>query len=354
MADFVAPEAPITESNFVAPEQGIGSPPYSPETPNEPGLQDVSVPDAMMVQGLGGLAKAGAGLGMRGVGAALEAIPATENIVPTIENTSNDLLLKGLGARGMQIKSMGGLEKARDAADVAREAGMGKVFSTELGRKAALEDTIAEHGKEIGALRKQAGTASPGIMDQVKQDLMAKYNPANADVLSKEAPQVQKGLNTIQGMGRPPVGPALPQTNAQIAQGITKLNQFATGAKQLQPVNALTDVANSASAANNADIAQKLGSDEALKYIKALHNESGAFKLQQPLERGAERLAVGGQQGGTLANMAKKVMNMGGYRATSQGLNALHGALTAPMDLTNIPPAAAKSLLAYLSQKENQ
>lgn len=325
------------------------SPPYSPMNPNEPGLQDVSVPDAMMIQGVGGLTKAGAGLAMKGVGAGLDALPLTENIVPTIENTSNDLLLKGLGTRGMQIKGMGGLEKARDAADVAREAGMDKVFSTEIGRREALQDLIAKHGKEIGNLRQQAGTASPDIFNQVEQNLMAKYNPANADVLSSQAPQIGKSINYVRNTaGEVP-------TNAGIAKGITGLNEYATGAKQLQPINAMTDVANQMSAANNAEIAQKLGSDKALDYIKALHNESGGFKLTQPFERGAERMAVGSGQGqGTLMSLLQKVKDAGGYRAASKGLNALHEGLAGPVNLSNVPPSALKAYLAQQAEEEQR
>lgn len=322
------------------------SPPYSPETPNEPGLQDVSVPDAMAVQGLAGLGKAAAGTALRGVGAGLDALPLTENIVPTIGNTSNDLLLKGLGTRGMQIKGMGGLEKARDAADVAREAGMDKVFSTEIGRREALQNLIGQHGKEIGSLREQAGTASPDIFDQVEKNLMAKYNPANQDVLSAQAPQVGKSINLVRNAaGEVP-------TNAGIAKGLTQLNNYAVGAKQLQPINAMTDVANNMSAANNAEIAQKLGSDKALDYLKALHNESGGLKLTQPFERGAERMAVGSGQGqGTLMALIQKIKDAGGYRAASKGLNALHEGLAGPVDLSNLPPNALK---VYLAQKAEE
>ena len=323
------------------------SPPYSPMNPNEPGLQDVSVPDAMMVQGVGGLAKAGAGLAMKGAGAALNTMPLTENIVPTLENTSNDLLLKGLGTRGLQIKGMGGLEKARDAADVAREAGMGDVFSTEMGRREGLQNLIAKHGKEIGALRQEAGTASPDIFNQVEKDVMAKYNPVNQDVLSSQAPQVGKSINTVRNAAG-----AVP-TNAGIANGITDLNKFATGAKSLQPINAMTDVANQMSSANNAEIAQKLGSDKALQYLKALHNESGGFKLTQPFERGAERAAVGSGQGqSSLMALLQRIKDAGGYRAASKGLNTLHGALAGPIDLSTLPPAALKAYLANKAEEE--
>jgi hypothetical protein len=333
--------------SYTGPNVAEKSPAYSPMNPNEPGLQDVSIPDAMAVQGIGGLAKAGLGMATRGVGAGLEALPLTKNIVPTVENTANDMLLKGLGTRGLQIKGMGGLEKARDAADVAREAGMDKVFSTEIGRREALQNLIETHGEEIGAQRLEPGTASPNMLEQVGQDVTAKYNPALKDPLSAQLPNVEKSINMIKNTAGP-----VP-THAGIAQGITDLNKFATGAKQLQPINAYTDVAHAASAANDAEMAQKMGSEWAAKYLKNLHNESGGFKLTQPFERGAERAAVGSGQGqSSLMAILQRIKDAGGYRAASKGLNALHEGLAGPIDLSTLPPNALKAYLANKAEEE--
>jgi hypothetical protein len=158
---------------------------------------------------------------------------------------------------------------------------------------------------------------------------------------------VEKGMNMIRNTaGEIP-------THEGIAQGITKLNNFATGAKQLQPINAYTDVANKMSAANDAEIAQKLGSDKALNYLKALHNESGGFKLTQPFERGAERAAVGSGQGqSSLMALLQRIKDAGGYRAASKGLNALHGSLAGPVDLSKLGPSALKAYLANKAEEE--
>jgi hypothetical protein len=317
----------------------------SPEYPNSR-MTDPTIADVGMVQGIAGLAKGAAGLGLRGAGAALNAVPATENIVPTIGNTANDMLLKSMGARGTQIKAMGGLEEARDAANVAREAGMDKVFSTEIGRRNALENTIAQHGEEIGNLRKQAGPASPNILDQVAQNLTKKYNPANADVYSSEAKDIPQALSTIRGTN-------VPLTNADISQGITKLNKYNTGARTLQPTNALSDVANQTSAANDVEIIQKLGPVEGQKYLEALNNESGGFKLKAPFERGAERLAIGaqGMGGGMLGGLTKRIMNAGGYRAASKGLNSLYEGMN---ETPNLAPTGRSALEAYLAKKREE
>lgn len=320
---------------------------HSPNYPNAK-MTDPSIQDAMMVQGVGGLAKAGAGLAARGVGAGLEALPLTKNIVPTIENTANDMLLKSMGPRMGQIGQVGGIEAARDAADVARNAGMGDVFSTEIGRRNALKAFTEGEGQKIGALREAAGPASPDIMDQVQKDLMAKYSAPNT-LYSNEAPQIEKSLNTVRNMAGPT------PTNAGIAKGATELNQYAAGEKLKQPVNAITDVANKLSASNNAEIAQSLGSDKAQQYINALHNESGAFHLKPFMEKGAAREAVARGGGkGILQSLVQKAADTGGYRATSKGLDALHGALAGPVDLSNLPPATVKSLLAYLSENPEE
>ena len=298
--------------------------------------------------------------GARAVGAALDAIPATKNIVPSVEDAANDALLKSIGTSAGQIKQAGkalpigeALDQARETAEVGRKAGLDNIFSTERGRTANLQNLINKEGQKIGELRNQAGTASPGILDQVKAQLMAKYNPANADVLSGETGDIEKGINTIKNANKPPVGPQNQLSNADIAKGITKLNKYNAGAKALQPVNGLTDVANEASKLNNAEIAQKLGPQGAQAYQQALKNEAGGFHLAPMIERGLNREAVARVGGkGFLQNALQKAMDAGGYRAASKGLNALHGALTEPVAAT---PIAKNALEAYLAnKKENQ
>jgi len=312
-------------------------------------MTDVSIPDAMAVQGIGGLAKTGAGLAARGVGAALDAMPLTENLTQTVGDTADDMLLKGIGTSAGQVKQVDGIEAARDAAQVGRRAGLDDIFTTDIGRKAALQNTLSTEGKQIGDLRAAAGKPSPSMLDQVGASLKAKYNPVNPDVLSSQAPQVDLSLNRIKNVaGSDP-------THASIAEGITDLNNYATGEKVRQPVNAMTDVANKASAANNAEIAQSLGSDKAASYLDALHNETGAFHLKPMLERGFNREAVsrgGGKN--ILQSLIQKVADNGGYRAASKGLDAVHGALTETPDLSTLGPNALKAYLAQKADEENQ
>lgn len=351
---YLADKTASDPSGGFNPDQYISekSPPYSPVDKDEPGLQDVSIPDAMMVQGLGGLAKAGAGLATRGIGAGLEALPLTRNLSTTVGDTADDMLLRSMGTSAGQVRQMGGIEAARDAAQVARKSGLDNVFTTDIGRQNALKDTIASEGQKIGSLRSQAGQASPGMLDKVREELMAKYAPTTngATLTSNEAPDIEKALNTVrQTAGSNP-------SNAGIAQGVTNVNKYATGAKMLQPVNGMTDVANTLSKANNAEIAQSLGSDKAKEYLDALHNETGAFHVQPMLQRGFSREATQrlGGPSGLIKTAAQKVMDMGGYRGASQGLNALHEGLTSAPDLSNLGPSALKAYLADEAEKTNQ
>lgn len=347
---YLADKTASDPSGGFNPDQYLAekSPPYKPMDPNEPGLQDVSIPDAMMVQGVGGLAKAGAGLAAKGVGAGLEAI--SPNLVPSIGDISDDMLLKGMGTRAGQIKQLGGLEAARDAADVGRQAGAADVFSTERGRMQNLQGLIKNQGQKIGQLRQEAGNAPTDVYDKVKQSLMAKYNPTNPDVYSSQLPKIDESLNTVKNVANE----AQP-THAGISKGITELNDYATGEKLRQPVNAFTDVANNLSAENNSGIAQSLGADKAKEYLDALHNESGAFHLQPVLEKGMAREAVARGGGkGILQSLIQKGADAGGYRAASKGFNALHGALTETPDLSGVPQNALRAYLAQKADEDNQ
>ncbi len=317
----------------------------SPSYPNAK-MTDPTVSDAMAVQGLTGLAKTGAGLAARGVGAGLEAVPLTKNIVPTVGDLSDDMLLKSTGLSGGQIRQVGGIEAARDAAKVGREAGLDNVFTTERGRMDALKNFTTDEGKRIGSLRAESGNASPGMLDQVKDTLMKKYAPAagGETLISNEQPNVQKALNMIPNKGL---------TNADIAKGATDINNYASGEKLKQATGAISDTANELSAANNADIAQGLGSDKAKDYLEALHNESGAFHLKPFQERGIVREAI--SRGGARSipqELIQKIADLGGYRTASKGLNAVHGALSETPDMSGVPLNALKAYLAKKAEDE--
>ena len=293
-------------------------------------------------------------------GGALNAIPATKNIVPSIGDAANDALLKSIGTSAGQIKQAGkalpigeALDQARETASVGRQAGLDNVFSTERGRTTGLQNLINQQGQKIGALRNEAGAASPSILDQVKQQLMAKYNPANADVLSGETGDIEKGINTIKNANKPPVGPQNQLSNADIAKGITKLNKYNAGAKALQPVNGLTDVANTASKLNNAEIAAKLGPEKAAQYQEALKQEAAGFHLAPMIERGLNREAVARVGGkGFLQNALQKAMDAGGYRAASKGLNAVHDVMNTTPQAATTP--AIQNLVRYLATQKDE
>jgi len=72
------------------------------------------------------------------------------------------------------------------------------------------------------------------------------------------------------------------------------------------------------------------------------------------MERGAERTSVGAMGGGGPLSLLHKGINNTIFRVGSKGLDALHGALANGADLSNLTPAAAKTLLSYLSENEDQ
>jgi hypothetical protein len=298
-------------------------------------MTDPSIQDAMTVQGAAGLAKMAPGLVARGVGAGLEAI--SPNILPSIQETANSQLLKSMGTGAKEIRGlMGdkglieGPKAVEDAANVARKAGLDDLISTGMGRRKALADYIEQQGKNIGGLREEAGTASPGLLDTVEGAVKPKYNSPKPDAFSGEAPDVSIARNTIENIAgkAPPVGPPEELTNAGIAKGITGLNKYAAGNRVNLPKNALTDFAGKASAANDAEIVQKLGADKGLQYSDALANESGAFHLEPAMARGFQRETVSRGGLNPLTAMAQKVADLGGNRLASKSLNAVNGALT--------------------------
>jgi hypothetical protein len=303
------PNAPYAGSNPVlAPEEMVR---------NEPGLQDVSVPDALAVQGAAGLGKLGAGLAARGVGALAEAIPATENLPETVGRIADNQMLKSTGASMGQIRQLGP-EVARAAAKTGREAGLGDVFSSEIGREKALQNLDKVTGAKIGALREAAGAAPKEIPEQVAEAVKSKYAPGALH--EGEAGGLERALNTVK---------EAPPTHAGYAKAATDLNKFAAGNKIYQPTTAATDVANKLSALNNAGIAQSLGADKAAEYLKALSDEQ-AYKVLKPFfERGELREMAGrGGVRGIVQQAIQSLANKGGYRVTSKFMDALHDALT--------------------------
>lgn len=361
------------------------------------------------IEGLYGLGKSA----MRGLGKALP-----ENIPETIGRVADNQMLKSTGASMGQIKQIGP-EAAREAAEVGRNAGLGDVFSTDVGREKALEALDKTTGKTIGALREEAGPAPSGIPEKIAKELSTKYETGGS--YSGEAGGVKKALEDIKrlsgevspdlpvvdpktitgepkalfaynqpdlaGRGGPetsmykvlgnhpnsgsqmtlsqlkeagipvigrearsvgkwePLDLTTPPTHAGYAKGATFLNDFATGNKLAQPVNAATDVANTLSRENNAGIVQSLGSDKGKKYLEALSNERAYKQLEQFFTRGELR-DMAGRGGGKnmIQQMIQGLADKGGYRLTSKIADAIHKAMTQKTSLSGITNAAGTAL----------
>src|ERR1700674_3009698 len=112
MAGFVAPEAPIAPNAFVAPEAPITPDPSTnsfefERSPNYPtaAMTDVTPQDLLTVQGVGGLAKAGAGA--LGETAAAEGGGLLDTMGQYAKRFGQNQVMKTLGARSGQIGQVG-------------------------------------------------------------------------------------------------------------------------------------------------------------------------------------------------------------------------------------------------------
>jgi len=271
---------------------------------------------------------------------------------PQLARIARNQTMKSLGGSMRQIRGLAAAGGLDEAAQYARNKGLADVFSTSLGREKLAENLGKTTGEGLGTLRQAAGPAESGILDQVAAQIGAKYNPANKDLLSKQAGQVGKSVGMIKNAAGGPE-----PTHAGIAKGITALNQYATGEKLRQPVGAMTDVAHAASAANDAAIAAKLGPEKAAQYEKLLDEYSHLKPIQHLQNYGELREMAPGRPG--LINALKSVVPTGmGNRAVAKGAGvlvptaqALGGA--APLAGASAAPAA-QTLEEYLRRQREQ
>lgn len=366
----------------------------------------------------------------RGMGKAMEVTPGMKNIPEAIGRTADNQMLKSTGASMGQIRQTG-IPEARAAAKVARESGLGDIFSTEIGREKSLANLEKTTGQKIGALRKEAGPAPTGIPEKIAADLKAKYGKGG--VYSGEGGGLQKALSDVKRLGgenKPdlpviqptgkvgepyalfegnitggsepglsqykvygdhpktgfnlnpeqlkdlgipitgraptpaainsePIGLGTPATHEGYAKAATHLNQYATGEKLKQPVNAITDVANRLSHENNEGIMKALG-PKAPEYTKALSDFNAYKTLEQFFNRGELRDMAGrGGAKGIIQQAIQGAADKGGYRLTSKVADALHEALTKPLSIGKLSSQALKAgsitvpaeLTEYLTNK---
>lgn len=309
------------------------------EIRNEPGLIDVSVPDAMALQG----AKDIAGLGVKGiakgVGKLSEMIPATENLIPTIRRVANNQTLKSFGGTmgqlGQMAKGRGGRKVLDDAAELARDEGLADVFSTGIGREKKLDALKDATGKAIGEFRMEAGAAEPGIIDEIVQSPKIDKFLGEGSA-SRHIGGVDKALADIKE-----IGGANP-THKSLADAATFINKEAAGNKLYQPVTAETDVANLLSRKNDANMVQKMGSEKGKKYVEDLAKRTKLDPLEHLAERGELREAGG--RSGLIHGIIQDVADSFGYRLSAKAAAAIHDALVGK-GLMNVPQTATSGAL---------
>ena len=332
----------------------------------EPGAPDATVNDAMTVQGLGGLAKGMAGKALTS--------GVFENLPATVQRLADDALLKSTGYTAGQVRQLGqtqGPEAAREAAQYGREAGLGDVFRSQIGREKLLKDLTSQTGQNIGQLREAAGTAPISTEAEVKAYLQNKYGQGG--LMGGKENGADQALEDIHRIGRkgpmaadefgnpvPAEGPREAPTLANYSKASTFLNKAAVNPNSLKyPANVVTDAASKLSNVNDANIVQSLGPEKGQDYVQALEDARNQHILGPFLARGeAREMAKRGGVGGLIEDAFQKAMDLGGHRMASKALNATAGGLqdaakTAAIgpNLLQSSPGWAQALNDYLSRK---
>lgn len=298
--------------------------------PNYPNsrMTDPSIDDAMMLQGVGGLAKAAPKAALSLTGKLLNGLEATKNIVPTIGDLANEQFLKSVGGSAAQIGKYGP-EKAREVAAAGRAAGMEDLFSTARGRKEGLKNLQETSGQNIGQLRMEAGAPSPdsSLIDQIKAKIGDRYS---SGVGSSQASNYRNALDDVAKL----------KSNASyndIAGKATEMNAEAAGKGIALPDTAATEVTKNLSNINDQGIAQSLGSDKAQQYLENLKTNSQAHALEQFAGQGERKTIT--QKHGLAHSLIDAMADKGGFRSSSKGLNSLYEGLNAPIGNVGTPMA---------------
>lgn len=296
--------------------------------PNYPtaAMTDPTVDDAMIAQGVGGLAKGAAGMGL---GAAKNLM--AETIVPTLERKAGNQALRSMGASVGQVRQMGA-EEARAAGKYGLDKGLVDIFSSEVGRDAKLKALSEQTGKTIGELRELAGEAAPGTAEKIGADLGPKYATG---VYSGEQGGLQKALEEVKNAGT---------SHADLAKTATKLNDYAAGAKLTQPANAATDVANALSRENNAGIVQSLGADKGKQYVQALDEYSNQAPIKQFMARGEAKEAAGLGSNTAYGSVTGFLKNAAGHRLGAKTADFAAEVGKGSVDFANYLQSNAQSL----------
>jgi len=134
---------------------------------------------------------------------------------------------------------------------------------------------------------------------------------------------------------------------SDIAGKITQMNRFAASqTKMLQPSNALTDVANAASAKNDAALVQAVGSTKGKEYVDSLQQFSDAEKMMKIIEN---KLAyeTGASRNRIVNNLINRFEQRFGYPLSAEVLDRLAN-VAKPKPIfkgTNAAIAASSSIL---------
>lgn len=294
-------------------------------------MSDVTIPDALAVQGVAGLGKA--------------IIPSAIRkwTEAQLARTAQNQMLKSTGASLGQIRQVGP-DAAREAAQYGIDKGLGDILTTNMGRDARMAKLLKTTGKDIGKARKAAGTADKELLGNVEKSVSKKYKDP---LYEGQEGALDKALRSVKQLGDDP-------THADLATKARLLNKFATKNKLTQPTGAMTDVANSLSAANDAAIAQKLGPEAAKQYVDKLSEFSKQKLLKNFMTRGEARETAG--RGGMTAfgSLSNLIKDTAGHRIAAKGADTLAGAVGNVNPIKSAAKLTPAAIAEWLARQEEE
>lgn len=351
MAGFVGPDEPI-QQGFVGPDEPIsqsvaainpsgitaGDFERSPQYPNSK-ITDTTLADEQMLEGLGGLGKAGIGLGKDLAAGA----PATKGVLNTMgqyaKRFGQNQAMKALGARSGQIGQVG-IPESRAIAQSMINKGVVSPLRGPIGLEEKVEQLHNVAGQGIGQARQLGNTQGNApqmseILQEVKQNLVPKY-----------ASGTERGLGGL-NKAREEIAKGGTGTFTGNAQKATDLNASAAANKIYRPQGATTDVADTISRMNNEALKKTLPPAEFAKYESHLKDYNELSKVNEFIKSG-ERREMTGRGGASLGKtIYDKTMDSLGNRVAASAGSKIGDVLQNP----NTDPAVKKMLAAYLLEQ---
>ena len=231
-----------------------------------------------------------------------------------IKNEVGDLRAKDMGVRDPMIRSLDpkhpieALRKAEDLMSYAANKGYFKAGLSDAARRDAIESTISQTGKNIGAVRavgsQRAAAPVAEVRDAIKNSLNAEYG-------GKASREIKTVLGDYDRMTKQ--DPSF--------EGLSKVASYLNGEKRTfnkigQNEGPTIDAANIIGKMNNESLRKVLTPEEDKFYTQNLRDFGAHKKLETIVGSSGRRAMTGrGAPGGALSTIWQQLWDRGGYRA---------------------------------------